>query len=163
MIKLLPNLLTPDDAEAVIEEAIKSHPPDIPWKKALSFPPLERIFTALRNELPDAGFTAPGYVRVECRSKGHPPHYDGCQEVDGELADNHMAWCHYGCSVLLSDPESFAGGTFHYPEHDIKLREEHYLSASVHSAGKDNTPELHAIDPHKNGERWVLLIFLARR
>jgi len=106
---------------------------------------------------------SPSYWRVETRPKGHKWHFDGCKLVSGEFEDNHMAWCQYGTTVLLSDPKQFTGGRLFF-EIDGEPTEvkDHYLNGVCYTAGKFNNPVRHMVEPHK-GNRTVLLMFFATK
>jgi hypothetical protein len=107
--------------------------------------------------------SAPSYWRVETRPKGHKWHYDGCKEENGELVDNHMAWCRIGTSALLSNPDSFTGGELKFLIDDQEvIVHNHYLSGVMYSAGKHDKPLKHKVEPHK-GDRTVLLMFFATK
>ena len=105
----------------------------------------------------------PSYWRVETRPKGHEWHFDGCKLIGGELVDNHMGWCEYGSTVLLSDPDEFTGGRVYF-ELDGEPTEvrDHYLNGVCYTAGKFNNPVRHMVEPHK-GKRTVLLMFFATK
>ena len=101
----------------------------------------------------------PSYWVVENKLIGHKWHYDGCKEVEGKLVDNHMSWCKYGSSILVSNPEDFEGGELWFKEGDYMEKvEDHYLSGAIYPAGKDMKPSLHLASYHK-GKRKVLLMF----
>ena len=101
----------------------------------------------------------PSYWVVESKAIGHDWHYDGCKEVDGKLVDNHMCWCKYGSSILISNPEDFTGGELWFKEGDYMEKvENHYLSGAIYPAGKDMKPSLHLASGHQ-GKRKVLLMF----
>ena len=107
--------------------------------------------------------SAPSYWRIETRPKGHDWHYDGCKEENGTLVDNHMAWCKLGTSILLSDPDSFTGGELKFLIDDQEvIVHNHYLSGVMYSAGKNDKPLKHKVEPHK-GKRTVLLMFFATK
>ena len=106
---------------------------------------------------------SPSYWRIERRPKGHIWHFDGCKLVNGEFVDNHMAWCQYGTTVLLSDPGEFTGGRlfFEIDGEPIEVKD-HYLNGICYTAGKFNNPVRHMVEPHK-GKRTVLLMFFATK
>tara|TARA_R100000008_G_scaffold82877_1_gene67610 strand:- start:485 stop:970 length:486 start_codon:yes stop_codon:yes gene_type:complete len=105
-------------------------------------------------------FSEPSYWVLETRTSGHDWHYDGCKEEDGKLIGNHMAWCRYGSSILISDPEDFTGGDLFYKDNEGNeiLVENHYLKGCIYGAAPDNNPVLHKATTHK-GKRKVLLMF----
>ena len=73
---------------------------------------IKKIANAYQKKVDDQELILfkPSYWRIEHKSKGHDWHYDGCKEVDGKLVDNHMAWCEYGTTALLTPPENITGG-----------------------------------------------------
>lgn len=123
-------------------------------------------------------------IRISTKSTGHPWHFDGCHpefvgqsgkftkientDLDrvftSKLVDNHMAWCHYGASLLLSDPKTYEGGMFQYMNKDgsiVSIKDDHYLSLVIHTAHKSNNPELHCVTPsHPLAQRKTLLVFV---
>ena len=104
---------------------------------------------------------SPSYWRIETRPKGHEWHFDGCKLANGELVDNHMAWCQYGTTVCLSSPYEYTDGKIFF-EIDGKPQEvkDHYLNGVIYTAGKFNNPVKHMVEPHQ-GNRTVLLMFFA--
>ena len=105
----------------------------------------------------------PSYWRIETRPKGHEWHFDGCKLKNGEFIDNHMAWCQYGTTVLLSDPEEFTGGDIYFEINGEPTKiHNHYLNGICYTAGKYNNPVRHMVEPHR-GNRTVLLMFFATR
>ncbi len=106
---------------------------------------IARCIEALQAEAPHASIEPPAYCRVERHKDGHDWHVD-----TGD--SDHMPWCAYSGSVLLSSPENFSGGWFEFA--DPIERHRHYLDLLVYSS--DN---VHRVTSHK-GERRVLLMFL---
>ena len=99
----------------------------------------ENVKLILRNKL--LNFT---------KEKGEPPHYD-----TGE--DNHVLWCRYSASSLLSN--DFDGGEFIFvDENDNDIRtitkDEHYMKTLVFDVGNK-----HKVNPHSNGDRKINLYF----
>ena len=106
---------------------------------------IARCIEALQAEAPHASIEPPAYCRVERHKDGHDWHVD-----TGD--SDHMPWCAYSGSVLLSSPENFSGGWFEFA--DPIERHRHYLDLLGYSS--DN---VHRVTSHK-GERRVLLMFL---
>ncbi len=117
-------------------------------------PVLTKITDKIKENAPID--TDGSYFIIEIRGEGHPPHYDGCKE---DLTPNHMAWCAYSASVLLTDPSTFEGGTFRFYDPDESRREGLHLSLTLYSSGAHNDPQLHSADPHTKGNRTILLMF----
>ena len=100
---------------------------------------------------------------IDCKKSGHKPHRDfkNSQPDLGKSTNKYTPNpryknCIMACSVLLTDPSSYKGGSFHFYNHEECIREEHYLSALVY-----DTDQVHSVDPHSDGDRWVLLMFFA--
>lgn len=124
--------------------------------------PIDHLVEVIRERVP-IKLGRKSYWNLECMSKGHDWHYDGC-ELDFE--PNHMAWCQWSAVTLLSPPDEFEGGEFQFWDDDDEdsnapqsLREELYRSLLIYPSGADNDPLLHQATPHTNGERWMLLMF----
>ena len=114
-------------------------------KHSFGHPLIARCIDALQAEAPHASIETPAYCRVERQAEGHDWHVD-----TGD--SDHMPWCAYSGSVLLSPPGSFRGGWFEFA--DPIERHRHYLDLLVYSS--DN---LHRVTSHQ-GDRRVLLMFL---
>ena len=101
----------------------------------------------------------PSYWRVESRAPGHEWHYDGCKLENGIFVDNHMPWCQYGSTILLSDMGEFTGGQLYLNMDETVLEvTDSYLTGIIYTAGKTNNPVKHMVTPHV-GSRTVLLMF----
>ena len=86
----------------------------------------------------------------EIEKRGHKPHYD-------TGGSNHMKWCRYSASSLLSN--DFDGGEFIFvdeDDNDIRTitKDEHYMKTLVFDVGNK-----HKVNPHYNGDRKVNLYF----
>ena len=84
------------------------------------------------------------YVRLSHKPEGHKWHKDTGTK-------NHMPWCSYGGSILLSRDYEFVGGGFHYREGEI---EQPHLSLTYHTSDVE-----HMVQPHQ-GIRMVFLMFI---
>jgi hypothetical protein len=107
--------------------------------------PLIARFTSIVTDLTGAVVTPESYAAVECKSDGHAWHVD-----TGD--SNHMPWCQWSASVLLSPPDRFTGGMFQFRNPDADHKE--YLGAMIYSSDQE-----HRVTPHE-GVRKVLLVFL---
>ena len=106
---------------------------------------------------------SPSYWRCETRQQGHKWHFDGCRLINGEFVDNHMAWCEYGTTALLTPSENFTGGNIYFEvEGEPQEVKDHYLNGVIYTAGKFNNPVRHMVEPHR-GKRTVLLMFFATK
>ena len=65
-------------------------------------------------------------------------------------SNDHMTWCRFGASVLLTD--NFDGGMLEYKD-GTSLK--HYLSLSLHSSDVE-----HRVTPVSKGRRVSLLFFI---
>ena len=108
-------------------------------------PIVSRLVAAIKIAASDAAISDKSYARVERNSDGHDWHAD-----TGD--SDHMTWCAYSGSVLLTN--DFSGGDF---EFFCGTRYRHYLDLLTYSSD-----QWHRVTPHTDGERYVLLIFLGR-
>jgi hypothetical protein len=100
------------------------------------------------------------YWILEHKPLGHDWHYDGCKENG---APSSMPWCRYSAVTLLSHPDSFDGGEFVCQlegQQTQSFKKELYKNLLIYTSGAQIDPLFHMATPHKNGERWVLLMFL---
>ena len=104
---------------------------------------------------------APSYIALEQTTQGHPVHADGCVYTAKGWKPNHMAWCKWSASILVSDPALCSGGVVKFQDQSVTPAE-HYCNLYVWSSHPESgyTPELHSVTPH-SGCRVVLLFFLA--
>jgi hypothetical protein len=124
---------------------------------------VQKIAKRYQKQIDDQEFVlkSPSYWRIETRPKGHPWHFDGCKVINGRFVDNHMAWCEYGTTALLTPPENFTGGNIYFEvDGEPQKVKDHYLNGVIYTAGKLNNPVRHMVEPHK-GNRTVLLMFFA--
>lgn len=116
-----------------------------------NFPPVvQQVYREIKKNVPEIRLNEPAYWQIEKTKLGHIVHND---KGDTE----HMTWCTYGASCLLSPPEEYEGGEFFYVKPDAQVRaEEHYLSVVVH-----DSEQLHKVSSIKKGDRYVLLMFFS--
>lgn len=86
----------------------------------------------------------------ECRKTGHKPHYD-----TGD--NNHMLWCRYSASTLLT--KDYKGGEFVFLDKDDNEieyfnQDTHYMKTLVFDVSNK-----HKVNPHYDGDRRVNLYF----
>ena len=153
-------ILTPDEANKL---------KDMGRSKGIKFDfsheLVQKVAKRYQSMMDDQEFIlqSPSYWRIETRPKGHEWHFDGCKLVNGKFEDNHMAWCQYGTTVLLSDPGEFTGGSIYFEvDGEPKEVKDHYLNGVCYTAGKFNNPVRHMVEPHQ-GKRTVLLMFFATK
>ncbi len=157
MRTLIPNILTPDLADEL--SRICPNKSNTIWDRPEINELIEKIFL-LSGTQGKPLLEKPSYWRVEKKHEcGHKWHYDGCKEQNGKLTKNHMPWCTHTCSILLSDPATYGGGTFKFKDPDEEYREEHYLSAVFFTSHAENEPQLHMVE-RDFGPRTALLMFL---
>lgn len=93
-------------------------------------------------------FSHPSYCCVESKKDGHGWHKDTGN-------NNHMPWCAYSASIVLTPPSSFNGGEFFFRSDHRALV--HYLDLLIFSSDEE-----HCVRPH-TGDRRVLLMFMKER
>tara|TARA_Y100000766_G_scaffold220060_1_gene192037 strand:- start:17180 stop:17671 length:492 start_codon:yes stop_codon:yes gene_type:complete len=99
------------------------------------------------------------YFRLESSTEGsvrtHPWHVDTGSK-------NHMSWCKYGISILLSEPTTFKGAELEYRDGTIITKEKHYLGLTMHSSDVEHRLRwgIESSDKKREGERRTLLFFL---
>ena len=102
------------------------------------------IVNRLKEDIPDLKIHDKSYLRIEHIYKGHGWHVD-------TGSNNHMPWCTYGCSIMLSRDYEYVGGTFHYRDEDL---EPDFCQLIWHDSKTE-----HMVEPHQ-GVRVVCLIFI---
>ena len=160
MLQQIKGILTPDEAQKV-----KEYGQTGAMISDFSHEIVQKVANEYQKRVDGQEFIlkSPSYWRIETRPSGHEWHFDGCKLINGEFVDNHMAWCQYGTSVLLSDPKDFTGGELYFEiDGEPTKITDHYLNGVCYSAGKFNNPVRHMVEPHK-GNRTVLLMFFATK
>lgn len=156
MRTILPNILSPQRGTEI--SRIPPNTSNTIWDRPEINELAEKIFH-LSPSKEKPLLAQPSYWRVEQNwDQGHKWHYDGCKKEGDALVKNHMSWCGYSASILLTDPSTFTGGTFKFDNPPESHREDHYLSAVFYSSGAHNEPQLHMVEPY-SGNRTVLLFF----
>jgi hypothetical protein len=87
----------------------------------------------------------PAYCLVESRPRGHVWHTD-------VGTSNHMTWCKYSASILLTKPEEFTGGYFRTKKK--KHKKEHYLNMFLYSSDVE-----HCVEPSEGNRKTLLMFF----
>tara|TARA_R110000782_G_scaffold264399_1_gene357562 strand:- start:349 stop:828 length:480 start_codon:yes stop_codon:yes gene_type:complete len=158
MINIIKNACTP--AEAIeLYNIHKKHGSQKLESVYWAHPLLNRLaVTAAESLNVELKLKRPSYIMLEEKSTGHPAHIDGCLL---DYKANHMPWCNYSASILVSDPNWCSGGIVRFSTQIIRPAD-HYLNLYTWSSSPDTneTPEIHAVDPH-NGCRVVCLFFFA--
>ena len=127
---LHPRVFAPGEANSLVVGTV-----------SLAHPLVRRII----DLMPNAKIVEHAYARVEAKPDGHDWH------VDTGTGD-HMPWCGWSASVLLTPPNQFKGGVLQF---DGPLEEHlHYLGAMIYSSDQK-----HRVTPH-TGARRALLVFL---
>ncbi len=86
----------------------------------------------------------------ECKKEGHAPHYD-------TGTSNHMIWCRYSASTLLT--KDYKGGEFIFLDDNNNVQqrfnqEYHYGRTLIY-----DVKHKHMVTPHFDGDRVVDLYF----
>jgi len=84
------------------------------------------------------------YICIEHQPKGHDWHKDTGDK-------DHMPWCTYGCSIMLSRSYEYTGGMFYYKDEQIKPD---FCNLLWH-----DSKTMHKVDAHQ-GLRVVCIIFI---
>jgi hypothetical protein len=139
---MVKGLLTENDAKAIV-----SHYPTNFYCKIMDYltgpilPAIGKVLNVIQTLFKN--IEEPSYLKIESNNKGYDWHVDTGN-------NNHMAWCNYGCSILLTN--DFEGGLLEYKD---GLAYKHYLDMLIH---KSNVP--HRISEAIGNKRYVLLFFL---
>jgi hypothetical protein len=175
MLKVIPDIITRDEAKILIEEHCSTigvitpyYPKPIVYHKRnrdFSNKIIKKIVKIYQSyvDSKELVLESPSYWKTQEVSMGHKWHYDGCKEVDGEFKDNHMAWCEYGSTILLTNPNEFEGGKLSvmYEGKELEIDvNDHYLSGIFYTSGKYNNPVKHKVTSF-TGTRIVLSMMFA--
>ena len=87
----------------------------------------------------------PRLLLVEARPRGHVWHTD-------IGTSNHMTWCKYSASILLTKPEEFSGGYFKTKKNTYK--KDHYLNMLLYSSDVE-----HCVEPSEGNRKPLLMFF----
>tara|TARA_B100000686_G_C16599419_1_gene867822 strand:- start:452 stop:856 length:405 start_codon:yes stop_codon:yes gene_type:complete len=134
MFQRIPNVLTEEQASELAKDVGRRE----------FYEPLIKPLVNIVSQYVEIVISHPAYCRVEFKPNGHDWHKDTGN-------NNHMQWCTFSASVLLTDPNSFIGGNFHTRNGSYS----HYLDMLLYSSDVE-----HAVDP-SDGNRRVLLMFFA--
>jgi len=104
---------------------------------------IEPIIKIIKKIIP-IDISKPSYCLVESRSRGHDWHTD-------KGTNNHMSWCKYSASILLTNPDNYRGG--HFLTRDKIIKKAHYLSMLLYSSDIEHKVESF------DGNRKALLMF----
>ena len=134
------NVITPEEAIFLQENNIK----DPEGNKIVN-----KIKRVIEEKIsPDiAIWDEPSKISIERRSNGHPWHVD-------TGSSNHMLWCAYGASILLTDDDR--AGYLEYRDGTKILPKEHYCSMALHTSDIEHRVE-------ENSSRVVILFFFQRK
>jgi len=154
MFKEVKEIITPEEAEKI------KHGESLGIVNIFDHEIINKVVTTYQEQVSDKLIPEfPSYWRIESRAPGHEWHYDGCKLEDGVFVDNHMPWCQYGSTILLSDMGEFTGGQLYLNIDETVLEViDSYLTGIIYTAGKTNNPVKHMVTPHV-GSRTVLLMF----
>ena len=127
-------------------------------------PVIQKILDQIQAAVPaELLLESPSYISLEQKTSGHPAHIDGCRLLTAGYIDNHMSWCSWSATLLVSDPALCSGGIVRFADQIIRPADHYctlYLWPSHPRTGY--RPVMHSVDAH-NGCRVVLLCFLAQK
>mgnify|MGYP003153052975 FL=1 len=136
MREFIPHVITPEEAKVLASFIGNADNPEIP-------PIVDKIKAAI-EEVINPTWGLPSYTRIEKHHKSHDWHVD-------TGSSNHMKWCDYGCSVLLSNAEG--SGFLEYRDGTKFLPEEHFCGLAIHGSDVEHRTE-------QPGNRAVFLAFV---
>lgn len=142
MRDFIPNVITAEEASFLV-----GLPPKRIKNPRINHPAIAKIKDKI-DSLVSVSWDPPSFTRLERRAgEPHKWHVDTGSR-------NHMPWCSYGCSVLLTDTED--AGCLEYRD-GFKLKAaEHFCGLAIHSSDVEHRT-LHT------GKRITYLAFLSRR
>ena len=140
MRAFIPNIITPEEAATIVAYYNTKHCPG-DWDKLEA---VDKIKKAIERVVKPV-WEPPTYIRVEKLDRGHDWHVD-------TGSNDHMKWCDYGCSVLLTDSED--AGFLEYKDGKIFYPEEHYCGLAIHSSDVEHRTK-------HQGARITFLAFIA--
>ena len=118
MREFIPYIITADDARYLVGLPSGKN-------KKIDHPSFEKIKETIASVAPKANWSSPAFYRVEKKGKQHPWHVDTGTR-------NQMAWCRYGCTILLVNDED-AGYLEYRDGHQLNY-DEHFCGLAVHSS-----------------------------
>ena len=136
MREFIPHVITPEEAKTLVS-SIKTK------DNSKNSPIVDKIKGAI-EEVINPNWDLPSYTRLQKHPKGHDWHMD-------TGSNNHMMWCDYGCSVLLTNTED--SGFLEYRDGTKLLPEEHFCGLAIHSSDVEHRSE-------QPGNRAVFLAFI---
>lgn len=140
MRTFIPNVITAQEAEALVSYHNTKHcPGDIDHLDVIA-----KIKKAI-EQVVEPIWDSPSYTRIEKLDRGHDWHVD-------TGSNDHMKWCDYGCSVLLTDSED--AGFLEYRDGGKIYPKEHYCGLAIHSSDVEHRTE-------HQGDRITFLAFIA--
>ena len=137
MREFIPNVITPEEAKTlVVSVGTKDH--------LNNGPIVDKIKKVIESFI-KPNWELPTHTKVEKHHKSHGWHVDTGSR-------NHMTWCDYGCSVLLTNTED--AGFLEYRDGRIILPEEHFCGLAIHSSDVEHRTK-------QPGNRVTFLAFIA--
>lgn len=103
---VIPNVIDNDDLSTLAKERLNRRQRD--WEN----PVISKVVEALREHT-EIEIQEESYWVIESKPKGHEWHVD-------TGSNNHMPWCKFGCTTLLTNPDTFEGGILHYRDEEIE-------------------------------------------
>ena len=139
MREFIPNVITPEEAALVVDEYINKNITDPEAVKGV----IDKMKAAIEGVV-KPNWDPPTWTRVEKSRKGHGWHID-------TGSNNHMMWCDFGCSILLTNTED--SGFLEYRDGTKMLPEEHFCGLAIHSSDVEHRAE-------QGGGRVAFLAFI---
>ena len=163
MKKLIPNVISKEESFILLNSDVSN----VKWNKNHLIKDVNRsdtnevtsIVIKILEIINIPKISSKGYFRLESSypesAYTHPWHVD-------TGSNNHMVWCKFGVSILLSEPTTFKGAELEYKDGTIITKEKHYLSLAIHSSDVEHRLRWGAesSDKEREGERRTLLFFL---
>ena len=132
---LIPNVITPEEAKLLKDKGENFGGQIV----------IDKIKKIIEANIPEyISWDKPSMARIERHPIGHRWHKD-------KGNDNHMSWCAYGASILLTD--SKRAGYLEYKDGLKLLPQDHYCSLALHSSDVEHRVE-------ENKDRVAFLSFL---
>ena len=136
MREFIPHVITPEEAETLAVSVVTKD-------YSNNDPIVDKIKKAIESVI-KPNWEPPSLTRLERHHKSHDWHID-------TGSNNHMLWCDYGCSVLLTNTED--SGLLEYRDGKIILPEEHFCGLAIHSSDVEHRTD-------QPGNRITFLAFV---
>jgi hypothetical protein len=142
---LIPNIITPEEAKNILRWPPKKH------NRSKDIPAVLKIREVIESTVGEIDWSKPTRIEVIPESHAYLPWHVDTGGAYG--SEGHMAWCDYGCSLLLNDKDT--SGYLEYRDSKV-LSKEHFCSLALHSSDIE-----HRVI--NDGTREVILFFVQRK